>query len=377
MVQNCYPLSPGRSLLQLDASFCGFMTTAVSCGQATSASCASTTGCALDSGACELDSTQYDMAEVGLLLADANFVAMTAMTTSCEAKSATQCSADIKCDFEGSCGTGPYVIFWLIDKCPTMATVIAKMFAAEGITQAQVQFIALAAGFTISTEFQAEMDAQGVWSAFQTDEIICTHAYDWLTCDELETEATCTANTECVWDDGCELNAIDMAVIRTDYNTGVNGLESTAPSLACAAITGEAACTADTTCVWSAEASAEDTKCLPTIATADAAGTTADCPAGVRGMIGALYITEQTTCGPATASATTCTDSKCDFDVEESECEISNAYLISTMSAKCGTNGAAARSTAQAALGISSGANTAAPAMVIISALVGALAIFA
>ena len=152
----------GRSLLQLDASFCGVMTTQLSCGIVPSASCASTTGCALDSGACELDSTQYDMAEVGLLLADANFVAMTAMTTSCEAKSATQCSADIKCDFEGSCGTGPYVIFWLLDKCPTMATVIAKMFAAEGITQAQVQAEANAAGFTISPEFQAELDAQGV-----------------------------------------------------------------------------------------------------------------------------------------------------------------------------------------------------------------------
>jgi hypothetical protein len=213
----------------------------------------------------------------------------------------------------------------------------------------------------------------GSASAFQTDEIFCTHVYNRVTCGELETKATCTANTECVWDDGCELNAIDMAVIRTDYNTGVNGLESTAPSLACAAITAEATCTADTTCVWSAK----ESECLVTIATADATGTTADCPAGVRGMIGALYITEQTTCGPATASATTCTDSKCDFDVEESECEISNAYLISTMSAKCGTNGAAARSTAQAALGISSGANTAAPAMVIISALVGALAIFA
>jgi hypothetical protein len=219
------------------------------------------------------------MAEAALLLADSNFVAMTAMTTSCMAKNATQCSADITCDFDGSCGTGPYLIFWLLDKCPTMATVIAKMFAAEGITQAQVQFIALAAGFTISTEFQAEMDAQGVWSAFQTDEIICTHAYNWLTCAELETEATCTANTECVWDDGCELNAIDIAVIDADFDVCVNGLMSSPPGAACGAITVEAACTADTTCVWSAK----DTNCLPTIATADTTGTTADVPAGVRG----------------------------------------------------------------------------------------------
>ena len=115
----------------------------------------------------------------------------------------------------------------------------------------------------------------------------------------------------------------------------------------------------------------------PTIATADAAGTTADCPAGVRGLINAAYITDVTTCGPATASATTCTDSKCVFNVEDSECGIAPAHSFSTMSAKCGTNGAAARSTAQAALGISSGANTAAPAMVILSTLIASLAIFA
>ena len=166
-----------------------------------------------------------------------------------------------------------------------------------------------------------------------------------MTCDGLETEATCTANTECVWDDGCELNAIDIAVIDADFDVCVNGLMSSPPGAACGAITGEAACTADTTCVWSAEASAEDTKCLPTIATADAAGTTADCPAGVRGLINAAYITDVTTCGPATASATTCTDSKCEFDVEESECRVTNAHVFSTMSANCGTNGADARST--------------------------------
>jgi len=47
------------------------------------------------------------------------------------------------------------------------------------------------------------------------------------------------------------------------------------------------------------------------------------------------------------------------------------------MSAKCGTNGTAALAIAQTANGIGSGANPAAPAMVILSTLVGALAIFA
>ncbi len=159
-VSNDFSKQAGRSLLQL-APVCGVMTMSVSCGQVTSASCASTTGCALDdSGECGVDFTQVDMPEEALN--DSNFVEMTAMTTSCMAKNATQCSADITCDFDGSCGTGPYLIFWLLDKCPTMATVIAKMLAAEGITQAQVQAEANAAGFTISPEFQAELDAQGV-----------------------------------------------------------------------------------------------------------------------------------------------------------------------------------------------------------------------
>ena len=156
----------GRSLLQL-TPFCGVMTMSVSCGQVTSASCASTTGCALDdSGECGVDFTQVDMPEEALN--DSNFVEMTAMTTSCKAKNETQCSADITCDFDGSCGTGPYLIFWLLDKCPTMATVIVEFLVAEGITQAHMQEEADAAGFTISPELQAEMDAQGMASSAKT-----------------------------------------------------------------------------------------------------------------------------------------------------------------------------------------------------------------
>jgi hypothetical protein len=159
-----------RSLLQLDASFCGFMTTSLTCAFiADSASCASTTGCALNSGECTIDITQYDTAEVVLLAADTNFVAMTAKMTSCDAKSATQCSADITCDFDGSCvRSSPYFIFWVYDKCPTMATVIVEFLVAEGITQAHMQEEADAAGFTISPELQAEMDAQGMASSAKT-----------------------------------------------------------------------------------------------------------------------------------------------------------------------------------------------------------------
>jgi hypothetical protein len=157
----------GRSLLQLDASFCGVMTTSLTCAFiADSASCASTTGCALNSGECTIDMTQYDTAEVVLLAADTNFVAMTAKMTSCDAKSATQCSADITCDFDGSCSVnGAYLMIWLSNACPTAMTLIVEKLDAEGVTQAQVQEEADASGITISPELQAEMDKQGMASS--------------------------------------------------------------------------------------------------------------------------------------------------------------------------------------------------------------------
>ena len=145
------------------------MTTSLTCAFIDdSASCASTTGCALDSGSgeCRLDITQYDNAEVVSLTADANW----AKLTSCDEKSATQCSSDITCDFDGgSCGLdGAYILLWLSNTCPTAMTLIVEKLDAEGVTQAQVQEEADAAGITISPEFQAEMDKQGISSGTNT-----------------------------------------------------------------------------------------------------------------------------------------------------------------------------------------------------------------
>jgi hypothetical protein len=58
-------------------------------------------------------------------------------------------------------------------------------------------------------------------------------------------------------------------------------------------------------------------------------------------------------------------------------CQTTAEYALSTMQEKCGANGAAALATAQAANGVSSGADVAAPLMVVLSTLVAALAIFA
>ncbi len=157
----------GRSLLQLDGSFCGVMTVAVSCQYADS--CLSTTGCALDGGSCGIDFTQYDSADVVALLANADFAYLGAKGESCGALTATQCAADVTCDFDGACNINEvWLLVWLANKCPTMATLISEELASEGVTQAEVQAEANAAGIAISPEFQAEMDAQGMASSATT-----------------------------------------------------------------------------------------------------------------------------------------------------------------------------------------------------------------
>ena len=157
----------GRSLLQLDGSFCGVMTVAVSCQYADS--CLSTTGCALDGGSCVIDFTQYDSADVVALSASTDFVYFNAKGDSCGALNATQCAADVTCDFDGACNIDAiWLLVWLANTCPTMATLISEQLASNGVTQAEVQAEADAAGIAISPEFQAEMDAQGVASSATT-----------------------------------------------------------------------------------------------------------------------------------------------------------------------------------------------------------------
>lgn len=154
-----------RSLLALDASFCGAMTTSVKCAMTDAASCARTTGCALKSGECEWDATQYDAAELAALLVDVDFAYLAAKSESCGALAATQCAADVTCQFEGNCRMNyVWLLVWLANKCPTMATLISRRLVAEGITQAQVHAEANAAGISVSPEFQAAMNAEGVTS---------------------------------------------------------------------------------------------------------------------------------------------------------------------------------------------------------------------
>ena len=216
----------------------------------------------------------------------------------------------------------------------------------------------------------------GSAAAYQSDELFCTQTYNALTCDSYTTNITCAANTKCVWDadeEYCGLNAADFNLMIADYEAGWGNMSASASVAACYAVTTEAECV--TACAWSGE----EQRCKANVATADAALTNASVPAGVRGFA-EVQTTSSTTCGPAgTANATNCADPKCVLETENNEtsCQPTVEYSISTMQEKCGANGAAALATAQTANGVSSGADVAAPLMVVLSTLVAALAIFA
>jgi len=99
-----------------------------------------TTGFAFEDGYCRIDFAQYDTADIIALLADDDFFAFGAKQESCGALTATQCAADVSCDFDGSCDMDDvWVLIWLVNKCPTMASVISEELAFEGVTQAEVQ----------------------------------------------------------------------------------------------------------------------------------------------------------------------------------------------------------------------------------------------
>lgn len=215
-----------------------------------------------------------------------------------------------------------------------------------------------------------------VVSAYQTDEIFCKHAYNAFTCTALTTNASCAANTACVWDAGtaCGLNQVDQTVLVNDLVGGLEAVAASTAGAACAAITTDTACTEDTTCVWSPI----NTSCMATAATASTALTAASVPAGVQGFV-ALGTTVQTTCGTAAVSAATCADPNCELVTQGtlSSCQVTVAYGLDALRAKCGTNGAAALAAARAANGITSGANAAAPAVAILATLGCVLALFA
>jgi hypothetical protein len=207
---------------------------------------------------------------------------------------------------------------------------------------------------------------------YSSAEIGCTNTYNTVTCDFILTETACDANSLCLWKDDqgdlyCGLAADDEPdnlaaeqALLSDYGT-------------CFSKGSETNCDGD--CSWNEDNSSCDVTVTKVESVLDADGANGGTTAGfmTHAFID-INCAHRATTGIACEAVDGCALQTIGA---ETRCYISQVKYIKTVETKCGTNGAAARSTAQAAAGISSGANAAAPAMIIISALVGALAIFA
>jgi hypothetical protein len=210
---------------------------------------------------------------------------------------------------------------------------------------------------------------------YSSAEIGCTNSYNYVTCDYAVTETACI-NAHCLWkdDDGdlyCGLFGDEDKEFMTDDLAAEEALKSNYDT--CYSKGSSANCDGD--CSWNEDNSSCDVTVTKVESVLDADG--------ANGGITANFMTSafiDINCAHLATTGIACEAvDGCALQTigAKTRCYISQVKSVKTVETKCGTNGAAARSTAQAAAGISSGANTAAPAVVIISALVGALAIFA
>ena len=210
---------------------------------------------------------------------------------------------------------------------------------------------------------------------YSSAEIGCTNSYNYVTCDYTVTETACI-NAHCLWkdDDGdlyCGLSADEDEVFMTDDLAAEEALKSNYDT--CYSKGSSANC--DDNCSWNEDNGSCDVTVTKVESVLDADGANGGTTAGfmTHAFID-INCAHRATTGIACEAVDGCALQTIGA---KTRCYISQVKYIKTVETKCGTNGAAARSTAQAAAGISSGANAAAPAMIIISALVGALAIFA
>ena len=210
---------------------------------------------------------------------------------------------------------------------------------------------------------------------YSSAEIGCTNSYNYVTCDYAVTETACI-NAHCLWkdDDGdlyCGLYGDEDKVYMTDDLAAEEALKSNYDT--CYSKGSSANC--DDNCSWNEDNGSCDVTVTKTERVLDAAGANGGTTAEYMNMaFNDIKCAHLATTGIACEAVDGCALQTIGAKIR---CHISQVKSVKTVETKCGTNGAAARSTAQAAAGISSGANAAAPAVVIISALVGALAIFA
>ena len=196
-------------------------------------------------------------------------------------------------------------------------------------------------------------DGTGTCSAYQTNEIGCTNAYNWVTCDYILTDTACNANPQCLWkdDDGdlyCGLAADDYEVSETDNLAAEGALKSDYDT--CYSKGSESA-NCDGDCSWNEDNSSCDVSVTKTENVLEAA----DANGGITALLMSVAFTDINCAHRATTGIACEAVDGCALQTigAQSRCYISQVKHIGTVETKCGTNGAAARSTAQAAAGIS------------------------
>ena len=214
---------------------------------------------------------------------------------------------------------------------------------------------------------------------YKTAEVGCTNAYSAVTCEHYLTEATCNADPVCLYvsegdDNYCGLTAdeevtwdVDSSAADTALQTAINtcnALDNTA-----------AACTGD------CAPGSEQDGCVPTVTKTTTLLTADGANAGILGYQ-AAEATSSATCGIHATEAACTAVAGCEFQTltvggeTMSRCKTTNLVKVESIKALCVDNGATTYATAAAAA-TPSGADVAAPLMVVLSTLVAALAIFA
>ena len=192
---------------------------------------------------------------------------------------------------------------------------------------------------------------------YSSAEIGCTNAYNMVTCSSAVTESSCT-NALCLWvddEEDCKLAAGDDTATAWDAdgeaeNDALQSAETVCENSASA----EDDCTGD--CAWWTE----DEMCTLSVTKAEKlldddganGGTTA-------ARMNSLF--DEITCRHLDATAAACDavdgcavmNVRMDYGLSGLGCTMSVAKELEVIEAKCGTNGAAALATAEAAAGIS------------------------
>lgn len=210
---------------------------------------------------------------------------------------------------------------------------------------------------------------------YKSAEIGCTNAYNAVACDSYLIEADCNADANCLYvsdgdDEYCGLTAANEPIWDADSSAADNALLSA--QTACSAKDNTAtACTGD--CVVGRD------ECIPTATKVSTVLTADGANAGILGYNSAEATSDATCAIHATKAACTAAAADgCELQTlgENFRCKTTNIAKIESIKLLCADNGAATYATAAAAA-TPSGADVAAPLMVVLSTLVAALAIFA